>query len=92
MPSAKKKKNRHLVNYLFSDMAHARNFKDLTGQKMHRLTFLEFVGRNESRNARWKVQCDCGTIFELTATSVTHGSTRSCGCLRIENNKKRHQL
>lgn len=92
MPSAKKKKNRHLVNYLFSDMAHARNFIDLTGKKIHRLTFLEFVGRNESRNSRWKVRCDCGVEFEVTATSVTHGSTRSCGCLRIENNKKRHQL
>ena len=57
----------------FSNMAHSKNFKDLTGQKIHRLTFLEYVGRNESRNARWKVKCDCGTIFEVTATAVTHG-------------------
>ena len=71
-------------------MAHARNFQDLTGQKIHRLTFLEFVGRNESGNARWKVRCDCGTIFEVTATSVKCGHTKSCGCVRIENNKKRH--
>ena len=73
-------------------MAHARNFKDLTGQKIHRLTFLEFVGRNETRNARWKVRCECGTIFEVTATNVKSGHTKSCGCYRIENNKKRHQL
>ena len=70
-----------------SNMAHSKNFKDLTGQKIHRLTFLEYVGRNESRNARWKVKCDCGTVFEVTATAVTHGSTHSCGCLRIERCK-----
>ena len=74
----------------YSNMAHAKNFQDLTGQKIHRLTFLEFAGRNENRNARWKVQCECGEIFEVTATVVKRGQTKSCGCLRIENNKKRH--
>lgn len=69
-------------------MAHAKNFQDLTGQKMHRLTFLEYIGKNESRNSRWKVRCDCGTIFEVTATSVKFGRTRSCGCYRIELNKQ----
>lgn len=73
-------------------MAHAKNFQDLTGQKIHRLTFLEFVGRNDTRNARWKVRCDCGTIFDVTATNVKSGHTKSCGCVRIENNKKRHKL
>jgi hypothetical protein len=74
-------------------MKHAKNFQDLTGQKIHRLTFLEFVGRNEQRNSRWKVRCDCGTEFVLTAANVLHGSTRSCGCIRVEmltaRNKKK---
>lgn len=68
-----------------------RNAGDMTGKKLYRLTFLEYAGLNESRNSRWKVRCDCGIEFEVTATSVTHGSTRSCGCLRIENNKNRHK-
>lgn len=72
-------------------MAHARNFIDRTGQKINRITFLEFVDRTESGNARWKVRCDCGTIFEVTASSVKVGQTKSCGCLRIENNKNRHK-
>ena len=72
-------------------MAHARNFQDLTGQKMYRLTFLEYVGKNESRNAIWKVRCDCGTEFSLMAKCVKQGHTKSCGCLRIENNKNRHK-
>lgn len=70
-------------------MRHAKNFQDLTGQKIHRLTFLEYVGRNEQRNSRWKVRCDCGTEFIVTACAVKNGQTRSCGCYRNENNKKR---
>lgn len=73
-------------------MAHARNFKDLTGQKMHRLLFLEYVGNNESRNAIWKVRCDCGTVFNVVAASVKRGHAKSCGCYRIENNKNRYKL
>lgn len=69
-------------------MAHSRNFQDLTGLKMHRLTFLEYVGKNEQRNSRWKVRCECGTVFEVTASSVKSGQTKSCGCYRIELNKK----
>lgn len=73
-------------------MAHARNFIDLTGQKMHRLTFLEFVDRAENGNARWKVRCDCGTIFEVTAAAVKYGSSRSCGCYRAEKLRERNKL
>lgn len=69
-------------------MSHARNFQNLTGQKIHRLTFLEYAGVNENRNSRWKVRCDCGTVFEVTASSVKSGQTKSCGCYRIELNKK----
>lgn len=76
---------------LSSSMAQARNFKDLTGQKIHRLTFLEYAGVNENRNSRWKVRCDCGTEFIVTTTSVKCGQTKSCGCVRIENNKNRHK-
>ena len=72
-------------------MSHAKNFQDLTGQKIHRLTFLECVGKNESRNSLWKVRCECGTEFIVAANAVKHGTTYSCGCLRIENNKKRHK-
>ena len=72
-------------------MTHARNFKDHTGRKIHRLTFLSFVERDENGNARWKVRCDCGTEFIVTASNVIYGSTRSCGCYRNEQNKKRYK-
>lgn len=72
-------------------MAHSRNFKDHTGKKVHRLTFLEFVETTENGCARWKVRCDCGTEFIVIASNVLHGGTRSCGCYRNEQLRKRHQ-
>lgn len=65
-------------------MRHAHNFKDLTGLKIHRLTFLEYMGTNSYRNAVWKVRCDCGTVFEVIASNVRYGTTHSCGCIRKE--------
>ncbi len=73
------------------NMKHPRNFIDLTGRKIRRFTFLEYAGVTSSGNARWKVRCDCGTEYVLTATNVLNGSTYSCGCLRNENNKNRHK-
>ena len=72
-------------------MAHAKNFIDRTGQKHHRLTFLEFVDTTENGCARWKVRCDCGCEFVAIANNIIHGGTRSCGCYRDEQNKPRHK-
>ena len=73
-------------------MKHARNSIDRTGQKYHRITFLEFVDRAENGAARWKVRCDCGTEFIALATNVTCGGTKSCGCYRNEQNRNRHKM
>ena len=70
----------------------ARRYKDYTGQKHHRLTFIEKVGKNEQGNAIWKVRCDCGTVFTAVASAVIYGKTYSCGCYRIENNKNRSKI
>ena len=76
-------------------MKHANNYKDLTGIKVHRLTFIEFAGMNENGYSQWKVRCDCGTEFIVIAGNVTHGSTKSCGCYRKERiqemNRKRRE-
>lgn len=72
-------------------MAHARNFIDLTGLKVNRITFLEFVDTTENGLSRWKVRCDCGCEFIAIASNVRYGNTRSCGCYRNEQNRKRHQ-
>lgn len=68
-------------------MEHARNFKDRTGQKYNRVTFLEYMDKAKNGAARWRVRCDCGTEFIALATNVVCGSTKSCGCYRAEVNR-----
>jgi hypothetical protein len=70
-------------------MAHSYNYIDLTGQKIHRLTFLEFVDKTEGGNSRWKVRCDCGTEFIAISSNVKCGNSRSCGCYRDEMRRKK---
>ena len=72
-------------------MKHAKNFQDLTGKKIHRITFLYFVRTEENGCATWRVRCECGTEFNALACNVKSGNTKSCGCLRIEKLKARHK-
>lgn len=52
---------------------------DLTGQKFHRLTAVEYVG-----NRKWRCICDCGKETVVGAYELKSGNTKSCGCLNIE--------
>lgn len=67
-------------------------FRDLTGQRFGRLTVLHTEGRNNQGKYKWLCLCDCGNTTVVTGTYLTHGDTRSCGCLHtdilIEHNKK----
>lgn len=56
-------------------------FKDLTGQKFGKLLVLERVDNTWDGRARWKCQCDCGTIKEITGEALRKGSSMSCGCM-----------
>lgn len=57
--------------------------EDLTGQKYNRLKFIEFVKRTKTRTF-WKCLCDCGEYTITDANSVKRGTTKSCGCVRVE--------
>jgi len=65
----------------------AHNFVDMTGQKVGRLTVLEYA---ETRNkaAQWFCQCDCGNIVIVSRAALLSTfegrkcGTRSCGCSR----------
>ena len=72
-------------------MKHAHNYKDHTGEKHNRVTFLRYVETDWKGNAFWRVRCDCGVEFNTRAASVLNGNTKSCGCLRTEINKTRYK-
>ena len=54
--------------------------KDITGEKAHMLTAIEYVGKNNNGDSVWKCRCDCGN--ETTIAITKFGRTKSCGCLR----------
>lgn len=62
--------------------------KDLTGQTFGRLTVLDRYPVNHSHgNARWVVECSCGTIQISRSCHLLNGHATSCGCWNEE--KKR---
>ena len=63
---------------------------DLTGKTFGRLTVVERMGRNKWGNWTYKCKCECGSIIENVPTSsLTSGSTKSCGCYSRELSSKR---
>lgn len=56
-------------------------FQDLTGTKLHMLTFLRFVGKNKTGQSRWLTLCDCGIEKVVAAHHVKSGNAQSCGCI-----------
>ena len=52
---------------------------DLTGKTFGRLTVLE-----QAAGRKWVCKCECGTVKEIFAQSLTKGVTKSCGCLQRE--------
>ena len=60
-------------------------FIDLTGQKFSRWTVIEIAERNKHNQVMWKCRCDCGTIRDVTASSLKNGNSKSCGCLQRDS-------
>lgn len=57
--------------------------QDLRGQKFGRWTVLEEAGRQKGA-VLWKCQCECGTVRNVLARSLTRGASTSCGCYNRE--------
>jgi len=58
---------------------------DLTGQTFNRLTAIRSIGgRNKKNNILWLFRCACGNEIICSASTVKEGTTKSCGCLKID--------
>ncbi len=64
--------------------------KDLSGKKFGRLLVLERTDEiyKSNGNFMWKCLCDCGKIIKVQTSSLTSWNTKSCGCLKVESDKK----
>lgn len=57
---------------------------DLVGKKFYRWTVLKRVENDSHGFTRWLCQCDCGNTGIVLGNSLSHGKSKSCGCLRRE--------
>lgn len=57
--------------------------KDLTGKRFHKLLVIEIAERTK-RGIVWLCQCDCGNTARILGERLNNGTTKSCGCLRLE--------
>lgn len=61
---------------------------DLTGKRFGRLVVVR-KGNRRSNATWWWCRCDCGTEKEVRAQPLTRGDNKSCGCLRVEEGRRR---
>lgn len=73
---------------LRAELTRARCLNDLTGQVFERLTV---IGPGK-KSRYWTCRCECGNEKDISATCLTAGMTRSCGCLRREVTTKRKTI
>lgn len=62
-------------------------FRDLTGQRFGRLLVYSYANRNKYGNHQWFCICDCGTAKLVPDYCMIYGSTKSCGCYRVEHGR-----
>lgn len=61
------------------------NLKDLTGQVFSRLTVIKLDGLTDKKKRRyWLCRCECGKNIIVKTSGLNYGSSKSCGCLRID--------
>lgn len=53
---------------------------NLNGMTFGRLTVIECVGTNKSKNTMWLCKCECGNTKIVNSQKLKDGNTVSCGC------------
>lgn len=65
-----------------------RKTDDIIGNKIGRLTVLEYVGTDNNRQSIFECRCDCGNIIQVGRQKLKDKHTQSCGCLRKDSINK----
>ena len=58
------------------------------GDKYNRLTAVRFDHQNKHGSQFWLFRCSCGNEKVIEVNSVKRNLTKSCGCLKREQNKR----
>lgn len=73
----------------------ASSAHDLTGMVFGRLAVMRRKPVNANGKSAWDCVCDCGAYTTVTASNLTSGHTKSCGCYAREltaNMKRTHGM
>lgn len=62
--------------------------KDLSGQRFGRLVVVR-LWKTGNGKANWLCRCDCGMGKITLGTSLKSGTTKSCGCLQVDVQRKK---
>lgn len=58
--------------------------KDLTGQRIGRLTVIRRCDKPGDKRVKWLCRCDCGNYKEISRNNLSGNHTLSCGCIQKE--------
>lgn len=61
---------------------------DMTGQRFERILVLSRGGSAPYGGSTWNCRCDCGTERLIVGRFLRDGTTKSCGCIRLEHIKR----
>lgn len=61
------------------------NAIDEVANRYHRLVVLRFHGTNHYRKRVFVCRCDCGNEVLVAGRNLRSGNTKSCGCLKRDN-------
>lgn len=67
----------------------------LKGNRFGRLVVIAKLTKRRRQHVVWRCRCDCGKETEVVTRNLTHGITKSCGCLwkeRIREANTKHGL
>ncbi len=67
----------------------SNNRIDIVGQTYNDLEVLEYSHTGKWGVAFWKCKCKCGNIKNVRGPALKNGLSKSCGCSKLEYNKKR---
>lgn len=63
---------------------------DLTGQRFGRLVALN-KEPSQNKHTYWRFKCDCGQEKVIQTGHVVNGLIQSCGCLKLEEERKKNK-
>lgn len=65
--------------------------KDLTGKQFGRWKVVKFSHTNTHRAACWECKCSCGNSKVVNSGCLIEGTSKSCGCLKIDKAKEQNK-